>query len=559
MDLIRALARRSPLQFGLAILTSTIGGLMTIITLGVLFRVLATDANPQEHLFQFVAAALCVTATRWMSRFFLAQLGRRTAFQIHARLAEQIIAAPLRDLERIGGPKLVSAFTDEVGKIAATPPIIALLCTDISILMACLGYLGWLSPLRLLIIMSLVGLGGLLFYFLQAREMKFVDEAIKGRDDLVKIFRSLVSGAKEIKLNAARKQQVLEAFRDRSNQLFRASQAQSLYFNGSTTVTQSLFFLALGLAVFLPANGRTDRHLFTTYSVSVIYIVGTASGIRDLIRRLRDANQSVRRLNELDLRLELAYDTVTSDEAGNFSHLRAITSLSLSGVTADYTTKHADPQRPYFALGPIDLTLNAGEIVFVTGRNGSGKTTLAKVLLGLYTPTAGQIRLNETLVEDANRNWYCQHFSAIFSDFYLFDQLIQTDEGFHARHVAPLLDQFKIGHKVQVQTGGLLSTTTALSLGERKRLALTLARIEDKPICVFDEWAADQDPAFKEFFYRQFLRELKSRRKLVVAITHDDRYFHLADKVVVLDQAAPMQIRGNAPSGADNDLASLPP
>ena len=178
MDLIKALSKRSPLRFCIAILTSTLAGLMTIVTLGMVFRILATNVDPAAYLPQFVLAALFVTAARWSSRFLLAQLGRGAAFQIYARLAEQITTAPLIDVERIGSARAVAAFTDEVGKIAATPPMIALLCTDISILLTCLGYLGWLSPQRMLVMLLVVGLGGLVFYFLQARELSYIGEAI---------------------------------------------------------------------------------------------------------------------------------------------------------------------------------------------------------------------------------------------------------------------------------------------------------------------------------------------------------------------------------------------
>ena len=338
----------------------------------------------------------------------------------------------------------------------------------------------------------------------------------------------------------------------------------SLYYNGTSTVTQSLFFLALGLAIFLPGTGNADRHLLTTYSISVIYIVGSMSGIRDLIGKLREANRSVRRINELDLRLNLACDSATTVRGRSTSPSNTIGTLSLAGVTISYKEKTLDQQLGHFTLGPIDLTLKSGEIVFVVGKNGSGKTTLAKVLLGLYVPKAGRIWLDGTEINDGNRDWYSGHFSAIFSDFYLFDHLIETDQSFHSSRVLPLLQRFKIDQKVGIRPDGMLSTTTALSVGERKRLALTLAYIEDKPAYIFDEWAADQDPAFKEFFYKQALNELKSRQKLVVVISHDDRYFGLADKIIALDQTTSTQaddVPSRRPAGepVSTELLRAPP
>jgi putative ATP-binding cassette transporter len=79
------------------------------------------------------------------------------------------------------------------------------------------------------------------------------------------------------------------------------------------------------------------------------------------------------------------------------------------------------------------------------------------------------------------------------------------------------------------------STTTALSSGQRRRLALLVVLLEDRPLCIFDEWAADQDPAFKRTFYYQILPALRAKQKAVVVISHDDRYFDVADRILVLE------------------------
>jgi putative ATP-binding cassette transporter len=78
-------------------------------------------------------------------------------------------------------------------------------------------------------------------------------------------------------------------------------------------------------------------------------------------------------------------------------------------------------------------------------------------------------------------------------------------------------------------------STLALSQGQRKRLALLTAYLEDRPIYLFDEWAADQDPQFKEIFYHHLLPELRARNKTVLVITHDDRYYDVADRLIKLD------------------------
>ncbi|MEH2104174.1 MAG: ATP-binding cassette domain-containing protein, partial [Nostoc sp.] len=186
-----------------------------------------------------------------------------------------------------------------------------------------------------------------------------------------------------------------------------------------------------------------------------------------------------------------------------------------------------------FLLGPISLTLQPGQITYIVGGNGSGKSTLAKLITGLYPPKNGSIYLDGVLITDENREWYRQHFSAIFSDFYLFDSCLGFNHPNLDREVESYLRQLQLDHKVQVRDGVL--STTNLSQGQRKRLALLTAYLEDRPIYLFDEWASDQEPHFRDLFYRQSLVKLKERGKAVIVITHDDRYFHLADQIIKLD------------------------
>jgi putative ATP-binding cassette transporter len=186
-----------------------------------------------------------------------------------------------------------------------------------------------------------------------------------------------------------------------------------------------------------------------------------------------------------------------------------------------------------FSLGPISLELHPGELVFVIGGNGSGKSTFVKVLTGLYQPCEGKVTLTGTLITDANREWYREHFSVVFSDFHVFKKLLGQSESDAERLALHYLRLLHIDQKVTVRER--MFSTLDLSQGQRKRLALVTAYMDDRPIYVFDEWAADQDPQYKEIFYKTLLPDLRERGKLVVVITHDDRYFHLGNQVIKLE------------------------
>jgi putative ATP-binding cassette transporter len=264
------------------------------------------------------------------------------------------------------------------------------------------------------------------------------------------------------------------------------------------------------------------------YTLAVLYLQQPLMGIMEGMPMISRGQVSYLKLQELGLSLEASSES--SKDTASLELRPRFQRLELAGVSHSYRREHDDRT---FTLGPIDLTLQPGEVVFVVGGNGSGKTTLAKLLTGLYRPESGEIRLDGKVITDAERNFYRQHFTTVFSDFHLFEQFLGVASSAQLARAETLLRRLHLDRKVKIENGKL--STTALSLGQRKRLALLTAYLEDRPIYVFDEWAADQDPTFKDVFYRELLPELKAAGKALVVISHDDRYFSLADRVVRLE------------------------
>jgi putative ATP-binding cassette transporter len=252
---------------------------------------------------------------------------------------------------------------------------------------------------------------------------------------------------------------------------------------------------------------------------------GHIMGLLGAIPTMGQATVSLRKVEQLGLRL------ATTDAAENRDSFSASWShLELRDVTHTYHNEKEDDE---FVLGPLNLSFRPGELVFVVGGNGSGKTTLAKLVTGLYLPESGQIVLDGETITEANRDAYRQQFSAVFSDFYLFEQLLGLGDASIDDEASEYIRRLQLDHKVKVQDRKL--STTKLSLGQRKRLALLTAYLEDRPIYVFDEWASGQDPMFKQFFYLHLAPELKARGKTVIIISHDDRYYHLSDRLIRLE------------------------
>jgi putative pyoverdin transport system ATP-binding/permease protein len=305
-----------------------------------------------------------------------------------------------------------------------------------------------------------------------------------------------------------------------------------------------MFFVFIGLVLFVlsrvlsvPPDAMSGYALIFLYMVlpmdAVLMAIPSINRTRVALERVEKGTAGLVNRADRDHPVSPAEDA--TEDAGDAADRAeppraAFDSLRLAGVTHAY---HREQEDRSFLLGPIDLEIRRGEIVFLIGGNGSGKTTLAKLLVGLYAPEAGQVILNGRPIGDADRDDYRQLFSAVFSDFFLFERLLGLGASGRGAEVQRWLRELQLDRKVTVD-GGALSTTD-LSQGQRKRLALLVAYLEDRPFYVFDEWAADQDPTYKAIFYERLLPDLRGRGKTVLVITHDDRYFHAADRCVELD------------------------
>ncbi|HEX8354351.1 MAG TPA: cyclic peptide export ABC transporter, partial [Pyrinomonadaceae bacterium] len=297
----------------------------------------------------------------------------------------------------------------------------------------------------------------------------------------------------------------------------------------AASVGHLLVFSLIGLLLYwLPTLRSVDAQTLTGYTLIVLYIMTPLEYIMNTLPAFVSADVAMRQVEKLGLSLQdkssESMTLVPAVEPAGYE------SLEMEGVVHTY---YREDKEQNFTLGPINSSFGPGELVFLIGGNGSGKTSFAKLLTGLYTPEAGVIRFNGQTVTDETRETYRQLFSAVFSDFYLFDKLLGLNIPELDARTRDYLEQLQLAHKVQVRDGKL--STTELSQGQRKRLALLTSYLEDRPFYVFDEWAADQDPLFKELFYRHMLPELKARGKTVLVISHDDRYYHLADRTMKLD------------------------
>jgi putative ATP-binding cassette transporter len=430
-------------------------------------------------------------------------------------------------------------LTSDVPALGATLQALPALTVNGAVIVGCGVYLSWLYPAGLLALLGVIAAGVGVYWVLHSGAIAAIAGARQSRDEIMKSYRELAEGIKELKIHRQRRHEFvtdrLVAVGARLKDRNLAAMRKYLYLDAWS---QGLFYLMLaGVLFFFPRDLENSAEILTGFAFAALYMMNPVWAIIGALPTLASGATALKKLDEIGL----AFRSADEPAAAARPTTPRVDTIELDGVAFSY-----DRDGGEFHLGPLDLTLARGEIVFLVGGNGSGKTTLLKLLTGLYSPAAGTVRLNGETITAETADWYRQHFAAVFFDFYLFDRLLGAVQPDVDALAAQYLGQLELEHKVRIVERQF--STTQLSQGQRKRLALLTALIEERPVCIFDEWAADQDPHYKEIFYTRILPMLKARGRIVVVVTHDDRFFHYGDRVVKLedgriDTAAQPQVK----------------
>ncbi len=528
MKLILFLLRSSRKMMLWAVVAGALSGIAGAAMIGVINSALAAqhDGITTEMVAAFFALFLISPLTRYASEILLLKLTQRSVYELRLHLSQRILSTPLRQLESLGAAKLLVALTDDISSISLALSDLPVILVNGTIIVGCFIYMGWLSPPLLAVSLVFLVLGAGSYQLSVRWGMKRFSLAREAQDELFGHFRGMTEGAKELKLHAERRRAFLGLLAVTANRVRGLLISARTYFSVAANWGTALFFLVIGLLLFLPQMSRESTEAKTGFTLILLFIRGPLQIILTMMAQLGQGNVALAKIEKLGLTLP-----PEASEAGDPRPAGPLwRQLDLVGVSHAY---EREGEERSFTLGPLDVSLRPGELVFLVGGNGSGKTTFAKLLTGLYLPERGEIFLDGEPVTDEGREHYRQHFAAVFSEFYLFDRLLGIEGPDLDAQAHSYISALHLAHKVKV-TGGALSTTD-LSRGQRKRLALLTAYLEDRPLYVFDEWAADQDPQFKEIFYYQLLPELKARGKAVLVISHDDRYFPVADRILRLE------------------------
>ncbi len=475
----------------------------------------------------YVTLCALVPLTRLASAALLIKLSQRMTYDLRMQLSERILAAPLRQLEQIGAHRLLAALTEDVLSISNAVLNIPVVCINLAVLIGCVVYVGYLSRPVLLVVLVAIALGIVTYLLPMAQANRRLRLARELQNDLYKHFNGLTGGIKELKLHHRRAETFTgEVLQASAAAVRHHTTAGMTAYAAAASLGQGLLFAFIGLLIFkLSGVFNVGIEVLAGCVLVALYMMSPLEVVVNVLPVFGRAEIALENVEKLGLSLaSQASERVSCAPTPQWQR------LELDQIVYRYPAEEGSAG---FAVGPISMQLTPGEIVFVTGGNGTGKTTFAKLLTGLYAPDGGAIRLDQRVIDDANRAAYRQNFSAVFFDFFLFDRFLGIDVTEAGAQISAYLDVLQLAHKVKVRAGSL--STTELSQGQRKRLALLTAYLEDRPIYVFDEWAADQDPVFKDVFYHRLLPELRQRGKAVVVISHDDRYFEIADRIIKLE------------------------
>ena len=514
-----------------ATIASVVSGISGASLMGVLGKGLAANGAPLLQLAGvFFALCLLNVATKSYAEVALLRTTQAAIFHMRTEMSRKLLATPLRKLQELGKPGLLMIMTKDIDVVVAAFQLLPAAFGNFIVIVACLGYLAFLSWQMFLIYMLCLVVCLVAFSMAERGPMAKLAVVRQNMDELYAYFRDLIEGSKELQLNARRGERFVDDVIAPSADRFRTSFSSAMI--GYTTVNNVgmiLFYLIIGVLLFIvPTWLPQSTEVLATTTLILMYLIKPIADMTGMVPALRQAGISMAKVEELDGALSAAATGAhTAGVPALAGHLPL--RLQLQAVCHRYPGLSEDQQ---FMLGPLDLTIEQGECVFIIGGNGSGKTTLGMLLLGLYVPEQGAIVLNGETVSEESLVRYRQNFSAVFADFHLFEHLLgESGDGLEER-ATYYIEKFGMAHKVRIEDGKF--STRDLSTGQRKRLALVAAYLEDRPIYLFDEWAADQDPAFKRVFYTELLPELKARGKTVLVISHDDGYFDCADRIIKL-------------------------
>ncbi|MEO1518152.1 MAG: cyclic peptide export ABC transporter [Bacteroidota bacterium] len=503
----------------------------TLFSFGILFIInnviSGTEGFLNDYMWMvFVAVVLYTYLLNIVFQKRLNEYSFSILYRNEKNVFDKILRTPLLTLENLGTQRFYTAVED-LRVFAFLPETITHTVNSLLMLFLCLGYMFTLSVSAALVIVALIVLLVVIYLIIINTMSKQVATLRQYNEDYYEYVEDVTNGFKELGISSIRRNNLMGKFlvpnRDKAEKLdFKIN----YIFLSINLISQYGLYLVIGVALFLlPSIGLLDRGDIISYVVVLLFISGPINNLinmQNIYTRFVVAHQRIKKFLE-DFTADGKKALPAPVQVNEF------TSLTFSDVQFSYAS---DTEDDSFALGPLNLDIRQGETLFIVGGNGSGKSTFIKLLTGLYTASGGQIQLNDQL-QNASQEELQQLIAAVFTDNHLFSRNYEAYELENNPRYKELLKLMELDGVVKNDTEEAARRT--YSKGQSKRMSLIYALLEDRPVLVLDEWAADQDPHFRKYFYEELLPDLKAQGKTIIAVTHDDAYFKHADRIIKFD------------------------
>jgi len=531
MSLLQLLKQEAGPDHHRIVITAALAGIANALLLATLNTIAQSPATTDfGALFLFfVCLATFVLNTRYATHR-ITDLIETLLHRIKLRIGNKLLTAELEALEQINAAEICDRLTENTTLVSARAGRLATMIHAGFVVPFATLYIAWLSPAAFMAVVLIGSLGALKFLDVRRKFVASMQESAQKRVVFLERMTDLLLGFKEIQFGRRRRRDLRNEVLDAADAVRIEGIVTSNIFTDGNLVGGSILFAVLAAVVYtLQIYVPLDAASMMSVVSAVMFLWGPFVGF---ILGLMPYTRSEMAIQEM-LELEKKFDRVAREKAPNPKQQdpwkKPLEILAAHDLEYEYIAAEANES---FRIGPVNLQINAGEVVFIVGGNGSGKSTLIKVLSGIYAPSSGYLELDGVRVDRDNVLAYRDRISAVFSDFHLFSKLYGM-EGLDEDLVQQWIVRMRLTGQVVFADGAF--KRLKLSTGQKKRLALIVLLLESRPICIFDEWAAEQDPEFRQYFYEELLPNLRRQGKTVLVVTHDDRYFHHADRVVTME------------------------
>jgi len=449
--------------------------------------------------------------------------------RIRLDIADKLRKSELLVVDKLDRGRLYNLVAKETNHLSVTFPLIVDAVQQITLLLVALLYLLYLSPAAFLIFLATVGAGVMGYRIIDARYREILRLVERMQAKMLDAILDIIHGSKELRMNTRRSEAVAAAYRKRSIILERllvrsVEHWVSLIMLGSVTMFAMLGVVAFAFPDYVAGHKATIFQLVPV----LLFCMGTLGKTVAQSPMFMRAEVGLQSILAIDRELSEGSSSTPDDARKHALSYVDFSTISFNAIRFSYNAR--DPEA--YVVGPLNLSVHRGEVIFLVGGNGSGKSTALRMMTGLFPLQSGWIGVDEAPVAGKLVAGYRELISSVFVDFHLFDRLYGLEDIDPVR-VNRMIAEMGLANKVSFADGHF--DRIHLSTGQRKRLALIAALVEDRPICVFDEWSAEQDVHFRDYFYNVLIPRLRDEGRTVIATTHDEKYWKVADRVVKLD------------------------